>query len=154
MPHHKVEENKVEIEFIDTIINIYSATQLLDHNSHGRTLVARQRAEKTSMGTKRYHEEVDSDVEASDASSEPSSKRTKHQDKEGTLGRSKSKKRVRTIKKQLQNDDNIPADVRMELERELAVHETAIAETAFQKKRAAMIAKYHMVRFFGECRKT
>lgn len=102
------------------------------------------------MGTKRSYDDVESDIEASDSSSEQASKRTKHQDKEGTLGRSKSKKRVRTIRKQLQQDDDLAADVRLELERELAVHEAAIAEQEFYKKRAAMIAKYHKARFFGE----
>lgn len=100
------------------------------------------------MGTKRSYEEVESvsDGSGSGSDSETASKRPKHQ--EGTLGRSRSKKRVRTIKKQLDHDENLAADVRIELRRELAVHEAAIAEHAFRKKRSAAIAKYHMVRFF------
>lgn len=102
------------------------------------------------MGAKRSYEDVESASEGSDSGSESTSKRAKYQDKEGTLGRSKSKKRVHTIRKQLDHDEDLPADVRIELQRELTVHEMAIAEQAFRKKRAAMIAKYHMVRFFGK----
>lgn len=43
----------------------------------------------------------------------------------------------------------MPQDARGGLERELAGLRTNISDSAFQKKRSAMISKYHMVRFFG-----
>lgn len=75
----------------------------------------------------------------------------KHKAKEGTL--EYSKKRARTIQRLFQRNQDLPADVRNDMERELAAHKTAIADKTFQKRRTAMISKYHMVRFFGESRR-
>lgn len=109
------------------------------------------------MAAKRPHDDIGAeDHEASSQESvEPTAKKPKpssgkpaHQPR-GT-GISKAKKRARTIRKQFAHDDDIAADVRVELERELAVHEAAIADHAFHKTRAAMISKYHKIRFFGK----
>ncbi|KAH7162591.1 hypothetical protein B0J13DRAFT_14267 [Dactylonectria estremocensis] len=59
-----------------------------------------------------------------------------------------ARKRVRNIERLLQRNSELPANVRNDLERELAAHKTTISDKAFQKKRSAMIGKYHMVRFF------
>ncbi|KAK7402989.1 rRNA-processing protein efg1 [Neonectria punicea] len=58
------------------------------------------------------------------------------------------RKRVRNIERLLNRNQDLPANVRNDLERELAAHKTAMSDKAFQKKRGAMISKYHMVRFF------
>lgn len=47
---------------------------------------------------------------------------------------------------------DIPANKRNEMERELVAHENTIADKSFQRRRSAMISKYHMVRFFGKLR--
>ncbi|KPM43477.1 hypothetical protein AK830_g3041 [Neonectria ditissima] len=59
-----------------------------------------------------------------------------------------ARKRVRNIERLLNRNQDLPADVRNDLERELAAHRTTMSDKAFQKKRGAMISKYHMVRFF------
>lgn len=102
------------------------------------------------MGTKRPFAATDPPVpgEASD-----SSKRRKklgqarHKAREGSS--SYSKKRARNIERLLQRNQELPANVRNELERELAARKSDINDRLFRKKRSAMIAKYHMVRFFG-----
>ncbi|KAI1374584.1 hypothetical protein F4677DRAFT_425517 [Hypoxylon crocopeplum] len=58
------------------------------------------------------------------------------------------KKRARTIERRFKTGQNIPANIQNDLERELAHHQQTIAEAAEDKKRKAMIKKYHMVRFF------
>ncbi|PNY27692.1 rRNA-processing protein efg1, partial [Tolypocladium capitatum] len=70
----------------------------------------------------------------------------KHKAKEGTS--EFAKKRVRNIERLLQRNKDLPANVRNDLERELASHRVDIADKAFLRKRGAMITKYHMVRFF------
>ncbi|KAH8737756.1 hypothetical protein BGZ61DRAFT_582842 [Ilyonectria robusta] len=59
-----------------------------------------------------------------------------------------ARKRARNIDRLLQRNQDLPANVRNDLERELAAHKTTVTDKAFQKKRSAMIGKYHMVRFF------
>ncbi|KAF7551575.1 hypothetical protein G7Z17_g4923 [Cylindrodendrum hubeiense] len=59
-----------------------------------------------------------------------------------------ARKRARNIDRLLSRNQDLPANVRNDLERELAAHKTTVSEKAFQKKRSAMIGKYHMVRFF------
>lgn len=61
-----------------------------------------------------------------------------------------ARKRARNIDRLLQRNQDLPANVRNDLERELAAHKTTVTDKAFQKKRSAMIGKYHMVRFFGK----
>ena len=60
------------------------------------------------------------------------------------------KERIRDIKRLLGHAGSMPADRRVELERELSVLqsdlEIALAENHTQK----MIGRYHMVRFFGK----
>ncbi|KAF4979385.1 hypothetical protein FDECE_18068 [Fusarium decemcellulare] len=81
----------------------------------------------------------------------PSKKRkyntkTKHRPNEGTS--EWAKKRTRTIERLLKRNQDLPADVHNNLERELAALRATVSDKAFQKKRSAMISKYHMVRFF------
>lgn len=104
------------------------------------------------MGSKRRYDDTnDEEHELSSPGSgiEPAAKRPKSSGKGAPgSGLGQAKKRARSIKRQFTHDNDLPEDVRKDLERELAVHESVIAEHAFQKKRAAMISKYHMVRFF------
>lgn len=107
------------------------------------------------MGTKRPFADVDPPPgadQAADRQPSANAKRRKqfgkgrHKAKEGTS--EFAKKRVRNIERLLQRNQDLPADVRNELGRELAAHKADIADKAFQKRRMAMISKYHMVRFF------
>lgn len=110
------------------------------------------------MGSKRPFLDMGSPVAAGDFNdrvdvNEPPAKKPKrdskgkHKAKEGSIGW--AKKRARTIERLFQHDQDLPADVRNDFEREVAAHKATIADRAFQKKRSAMISKYHMVRFFG-----
>lgn len=67
--------------------------------------------------------------------------------KEGSIEH--AKKRTRNIQRLMQRNADLPANVRNEMERELASHKQTINDRTFQKRRSAMISKYHMVRFFG-----
>ncbi|KAM7202096.1 DUF2361 domain containing protein [Naviculisporaceae sp. PSN 640] len=59
------------------------------------------------------------------------------------------KKRARAIERLFEHDNSkMPANVRKDLERELAAHKQRIAEDRQKKHRSKMIGKYHMVRFF------
>ncbi|TQV94596.1 nuclear protein involved in pre-rRNA processing [Cordyceps javanica] len=59
-----------------------------------------------------------------------------------------AKKRTRSIQRMMARNDEIPANLRNDMERELAAHKNTIADKSFQRRRSAMISKYHMVRFF------
>jgi hypothetical protein len=71
----------------------------------------------------------------------------KHRAKEGSL--EFSKKRARNIERLLQRRKDLPANVQNDLQRELDSRKSTVSDKSFQKKRSAMISKYHMVRFFG-----
>lgn len=73
--------------------------------------------------------------------------KTKHRPNEGTS--EWAKKRTRTIERLLKRNQDLPANVRNDLQRELAALSSTVSDKAFQRKRSAMITKYHMVRFFG-----
>ena len=60
-----------------------------------------------------------------------------------------AKKRTRNIERLMRRGTDMPADVRNEMERELTAHKQTIGDKAFQRKRSAMITRYHKVRFFG-----
>ncbi|KAF4978401.1 hypothetical protein FZEAL_5219 [Fusarium zealandicum] len=72
--------------------------------------------------------------------------KTKHRPNEGTS--EWSKKRTRTIERLLKRNKDLPANVQNDLERELIALKSTVSDKAFQRKRSAMISKYHMVRFF------
>jgi len=57
--------------------------------------------------------------------------------------------RARAIRRLLDKDGGLPANVRNDLERELAAHKATIGERDMQRNRSKMISRYHMVRFFG-----
>lgn len=108
--------------------------------------------------SKRLHDEVDgaSPDPQPDSGSDagPSNKRHKgamgkgkHRAKEGSI--EYAKKRSRAIERLFAKKDDLPAQVRNDLERELATHKATVEDKSFQKRRSAMISKYHMVRFFG-----
>ncbi|KGQ12819.1 rRNA-processing protein efg-1 [Beauveria bassiana D1-5] len=59
-----------------------------------------------------------------------------------------AKKRTRSIQRMMSRNGDIPANLRNDMERELAAHKSTINEKTFQRRRSAMISKYHMVRFF------
>ncbi|KAK7923271.1 hypothetical protein PG985_007342 [Apiospora marii] len=58
------------------------------------------------------------------------------------------KKRARTIERRFRIGQNLPADKRNDLERELGHYKQKIQEASGGKYRGQMIKKYHMVRFF------
>jgi len=66
---------------------------------------------------------------------------------------SRAKKRARTIERQLGHSsaDALPANVRNDLERELASLRSTIHAATARRQRSKMLSKYHMVRFFGAC---
>ena len=108
------------------------------------------------MGSKRSFADVGDNEDAdADGNRPPRSqpKRRKHygsgrhKAKEGTS--EFAKKRVRNIERLLRRNKDLPANVHNDLERELAALRSDVADKALHKKRSAMIAKYHMVRFFG-----
>ncbi|ODA82781.1 hypothetical protein RJ55_01290 [Drechmeria coniospora] len=106
------------------------------------------------MGTKRSIVDVESQEGGDTPADNPgfANKRSKHfgtgkhKAKEGSS--EFAKKRVRNIQRLLQRNQDLPANVRNDLERELAAHVADIGDKTFQRKRSAMISKYHMVRFF------
>jgi hypothetical protein len=61
------------------------------------------------------------------------------------------KRRARNIDRQLKHASatNLPANVRHSLERERAALKSTAEHNAIKKRRSKMIARYHMVRFFG-----
>ncbi|ATY60114.1 rRNA-processing EFG1 [Cordyceps militaris] len=59
-----------------------------------------------------------------------------------------AKKRTRSIQRMISRNNDIPANLRNDMQRELVAHENTIADKSFQRRRSAMISKYHMVRFF------
>lgn len=59
------------------------------------------------------------------------------------------KKRTRNIERLFKKAENLPANKRVDLERELAHYKQKIVEAEDEKKTKKMITKYHMVRFFG-----
>lgn len=60
-----------------------------------------------------------------------------------------TKKRIRNIERRFRVAQNLPADVKLNMERELVHLKQAVADADEDKKRSKMITKYHMVRFFG-----
>jgi hypothetical protein len=101
------------------------------------------------MGTKREFDEVES--QGADRGHGASGKRQK-----SYVGRKRKaqedsgvKKRIRAIERSLRRNQDMPANVRIDLERELASQKQIIADQEYKKKRSTMISKYHMVRFFG-----
>lgn len=59
------------------------------------------------------------------------------------------KRRARNIERRFAKGDDLPADVKQKLERELVQCKTQIDEISHKKRRHDMISKYHRVRFFG-----
>jgi hypothetical protein len=59
------------------------------------------------------------------------------------------KKRIRDVTRKLERVEDLPADVRAEDERALAVYQQELVSAHAEKTRQKMIKKYHMVRFFG-----
>ena len=76
-----------------------------------------------------------------------SNPKKKHNPQVGS--KSWAKKRIRDIERRFKLGKDIPADVRNELDRELATHRATLLGTKHTGRRSAMIKKYHMVRFFG-----
>ncbi|KAH8673607.1 hypothetical protein BX600DRAFT_508851 [Xylariales sp. PMI_506] len=81
-----------------------------------------------------------------------SSKRLKHKTVKKTQEKPNNtnwmKKRVRNIERTFKSSKSLPANTRVDLERELAHHKQKIIEAEDDKKLKKMISKYHMVRFF------
>ncbi|GKT97925.1 rrna-processing protein efg-1 [Fusarium langsethiae] len=102
------------------------------------------------MAQKREHSEVGSPEPRDSGSFNGAKKRkqskTKHRPNEGTS--TWAKKRTRTIERLLNRNQELPANVRNDLERELGALKSTVSDKSFQRLRSAMISKYHMVRFF------
>ncbi|KAL7937653.1 hypothetical protein V8C35DRAFT_293115 [Trichoderma chlorosporum] len=95
------------------------------------------------MGTKRQHDETESQGAASGKRQKSYVGRKRQaQDDSG------AKKRIRAIERSLRRNQDMPANVRIDLERELASQKQIMLDKAYKKKRSTMISKYHMVRFF------
>lgn len=60
------------------------------------------------------------------------------------------KKRIRDLNRLLEHKDTLPADVRLNYERELASCKYDVEHAERARNRSRMIQKYHMVRFFGK----
>ena len=58
------------------------------------------------------------------------------------------KNRIRDLKRQLARMENLPADIRVSKERELAAAERELDLEKKEKLRQELVGKYHMVRFF------
>ncbi|PNP50994.1 hypothetical protein THARTR1_08615 [Trichoderma harzianum] len=91
------------------------------------------------MGTKRQRDEVESHGAASEKrqKSYVGRKRQAQED-------SGAKKRIRAIERSLRRNQDMPANVRIDLERELASQKQIMQDKAYKKKRSTMISKYHM----------
>ncbi|SPJ83783.1 related to rRNA-processing protein efg-1 [Fusarium torulosum] len=102
------------------------------------------------MGQKRDYSEVGSPEPRERGSFNGAKKhkhsKSKHRPNEGTS--TWAKKRTRTIERLLNRNQDLPADVRNDLERELGALKNTVSDKSFQRLRSAMISKYHMVRFF------
>lgn len=60
------------------------------------------------------------------------------------------KGKLRDVKRTLERSKSLPADVRIEKERELAGYKIDLEQAESEKRKQQMIKKYHMVRFFGQ----
>ncbi|KAH6610365.1 rrna-processing efg1 [Trichoderma cornu-damae] len=100
------------------------------------------------MGTKRQFDEVES--QGASRSHGASGKRQKPYvgRKSKAQEDSGAKRRSRAIERSLRRNQDMPANVRIDLERELASQKQIMEDKAYKKKRSTMISKYHMVRFF------
>uniref|UniRef100_A0A098DTJ6 rRNA-processing protein EFG1 n=2 Tax=Gibberella zeae (strain ATCC MYA-4620 / CBS 123657 / FGSC 9075 / NRRL 31084 / PH-1) TaxID=229533 RepID=A0A098DTJ6_GIBZE len=102
------------------------------------------------MAQKREYSEVGSPEPRDSGSFNGAKKRkqskSKHRPNEGTS--TWAKKRTRTIERLLNRNQELPANVRNDLERELGALKSTVSDKSFQRLRSAMISKYHMVRFF------
>ncbi|KAK1245125.1 hypothetical protein MKX08_004754 [Trichoderma sp. CBMAI-0020] len=100
------------------------------------------------MGTKREYDEVES--QGADSSHGASEKRHKSYIGRKRLAQEDSgaKKRIRAIERSLRRNQDMPVNVRIDLERELASQKQIVADQEYKRKRSTMISKYHMVRFF------
>ncbi|KIE03001.1 rRNA-processing protein EFG1, partial [Metarhizium majus ARSEF 297] len=104
---------------------------------------------------KRSFSDVDNDVESQPRPARANGFNPKRQKQYGT-GKQKAKegsleysrKRARNIERLLHRKKDLPANVQNDLQRELESHKSTVSDKSFLKRRSAMIAKYHMVRFF------
>lgn len=64
------------------------------------------------------------------------------------------KSQVRSLKRLLERNDDLPANVRVEKERALQSAQHELEETQRAKKRSEMIGKYHKIRFFDRQKAT
>lgn len=108
------------------------------------------------MGSKRPHSDVDG---ASSRHNAPNKRTKQHfqSHKPPTHGNSTQlgvslhevKRRARNIERRFAKGDDLPADVKQKLDRELVQCKAQIDEITHKKRRHDMISKYHRVRFFG-----
>lgn len=98
------------------------------------------------MGKKRRH----------DRDSEPSSFKRQKQASNGPPRTSNIpsvnalKSKIRDLSRVLDHDEHLPAGVRIEKERALTGYKQDLDNAEEEKRKQALIKRYHMVRFFGE----
>ena len=105
------------------------------------------------MAGKRSHSEIEASAPSQRTEWDgPPNKRFKKKKQHKTKPDSLNwiRKRARTIDRKLQkSEENLPGDVSVKLQRELAAHNERITQAGDKKQRQKMIKRYHMVRFFG-----
>lgn len=60
------------------------------------------------------------------------------------------KSKIRDLTRVLEHGDHLPPGVRIEKERALAGYRQELEQAQEEKRKQAIIGKYHMVRFFGQ----
>lgn len=60
------------------------------------------------------------------------------------------KSKIHDLKRALQHNERMPADVRIEKERALAGYKQDLENAGREKQKQLMIKRYHMVRFVGK----
>ena len=110
------------------------------------------------MGTKRsysesndiseVHESRKANLQQDDNHTQKRARRFE-QDNSNPASVNQLKRKIRNITRLLAHASNLPADVRIENERALAGYKQDLEVVEDGRRKAKMIKKYHMVRFFG-----
>lgn len=111
------------------------------------------------MGTKRPHSDNDVHPSRRPQVPAPSKKRKVNPHPHRKLEQSNHainplKSRIRSLERLLKHKENLPADVRLNHERELNSCRYELEEAEREKKKSELIGKYHMVRFFDRQKAT
>lgn len=133
----------------------YSANHYLNTSSHPNQ--SETTAKMASMATKRPHSD---DVHPSRREQVPVIKKRKMNPHPSRKLDKKAhpvnplKSRIRSLERLLKHRENLPADVRLNHERELASCKWELEEAEKGRRKQEFIGKYHMVRFFDRQKAT